>query len=50
MFRWISDFPQGWNFQVSVSEALPEVKCIENRTPQGSAISPVLFNMINDKL
>ena len=49
MFNWISDFLKERTIQVRVGGICSKVVLIENGTPQGSVISPVLFNiMIND--
>ena len=49
MFYWIKDFLNNRSIQVRVGGELSEPMGIENGTPQGSVISPVLFNvMIND--
>ena len=49
MFYWIKDFLNKRSIQVRVGGELSEPMGIENGTPQGSVISPVLFNvMIND--
>lgn len=49
MFYWIKDFLNDRSIQVRVGGELSTSVSIENGTPQGSVISPVLFNiMIND--
>ena len=49
MFQWIKDFLSNRTFQVKVSNKLSEIRYLENGTPQGSIISPILFLiMIND--
>ena len=49
MLNWIKDFLMGRTIQVRVGGTYSETVNIENGTPQGSVISPVLFNvMIND--
>ena len=49
MYRWIGDFLTNRTIQVRVGNSLSGVKKMENGTPQGSLISPILFLlMIND--
>ena len=49
MFNWVQDFLKGRTIQVRVGGVRSKVVEIENGTPQGSVISPILFNiMIND--
>lgn len=49
MFNWIKDFLMKRTIQVKVGSDSSKTVEIENGTPQGSVISPVLFNiMIND--
>ena len=49
MFNWIQDFLKDRTIQVRVGGVTSKEVGIENGTPQGSVISPVLFNvMIND--
>uniref|UniRef100_A0A667ZNI8 RNase H type-1 domain-containing protein n=1 Tax=Myripristis murdjan TaxID=586833 RepID=A0A667ZNI8_9TELE len=51
MFNWIKNFLCDRTIQVRVGTVLSEVYRVENGTPQGSVISPVLFNiMVNDML
>ena len=51
MFNWISDFLRARTIQVRVGGVCSKTVGIENGTPQGSIISPVIFNiMINDIL
>ena len=46
---YIKDFLQERTFQVRVDQALSETKEQTNGTPQGSVISPTLFNvLVND--
>jgi hypothetical protein len=49
MFSFIENFISERTFQVKVGAELSEAKILENGTPQGSIISPILFLiMIND--
>ena len=49
MFNWIKNFLAERTFQVKVGDALSEPLELQNGTPQGSVISPLLFLiMIND--
>jgi len=46
MFNWIKNFLSNRTIQVRVGSELSEELEIENGTPQGSVISPVLFNIL----
>lgn len=49
MFEWIRNFLEERTIQVRVGQVLSVAVTIDNGTPQGSVVSPVLFNvMIND--
>ena len=49
MFQFINDFIDHRIFQIKVGAELSNVKNLENGTPQGLIISPILFViMIND--
>ena len=49
MFNWIRDFMMGRSIQVRVGSAISKKYLVENGTPQGSVISPVIFSIvIND--
>jgi len=49
MFSFISSFIRNRSMQVQVGTKLSETKTLENGTPQGSILSPILFLvMIND--
>ena len=49
MFEFIRSFLSGRTFQVRISSVYSDCKVLQNGTPQGSVISPLLFNiLIND--
>ena len=49
MFKFIKDFVSNRTFQVQVGNERSNIRKLENGTPQGSVISPILFLiMIND--
>ena len=49
MYNWIKDFLENRKFQVKINESFSKKYNIDNGTPQGSSISPLLFLiMIND--
>uniref|UniRef100_A0A3Q2ZQ74 Reverse transcriptase domain-containing protein n=1 Tax=Kryptolebias marmoratus TaxID=37003 RepID=A0A3Q2ZQ74_KRYMA len=49
IFNWIKDFLANRKLQVRIGEVVSGKYVVENGTPQGSIISPVLFSiMIND--
>lgn len=49
MYRWIKDFLVGRAIKVRIGNSYSEKCMIENGTPQGSIVSPLLFSiMIND--
>ena len=49
MLRWISDFLTGRTIRVAVGGNISNCFEMQNGTPQGSILSPILFNiMIND--
>ena len=49
MYNWIQDFLENRKFQVRINGTLSKKYTIENGTPQGSSLSPLIFLiMIND--
>lgn len=51
LYNWVLDFLSDRTFQVKVGDDFSQEMDIMNGIPQGSAISPILFNiMINDSL
>lgn len=49
LYNWVLDFLSDRTFKVRVGDAISEEYSILNGIPQGSSISPILFNiMIND--
>ncbi len=46
MYNWILDFLFERSFQVRVGEEMSASYDILNGTPQGSVISPILFNLM----
>ncbi len=46
IFKWVRSFLQGRSIQVRVGSSLSERENLERGTPQGSVISPTLFNII----
>ena len=49
MFNWVMDFLNNRSIQVKIGKETSRRCLVENGTPQGSVISPLLFNiMIND--
>jgi len=49
LYNWVLDFLSNRTFRVKVGDAVSDDFRIENGIPHGSAISPILFNiMIND--
>lgn len=50
MHRWIANFLTGRTFKTRVREALSQTYTLDNGTPQGSVISPTLFNLMVNNL
>lgn len=50
MFNFISDFLQDRKIQVKVNNETSDERELQNGTPQGSVISPTLFNILIDDL
>lgn len=48
MFRWVQHFLLGRSIEVSVGRCLPASHLVDNGTPQGSVISPLLFSIVID--
>jgi len=48
MFQFISSFLSNRAFQVRAGSTLSMTILLENWTPQGSVLNPVLFSLIND--
>ncbi len=46
IFKWIRSFLQGRSIQVRVGSSLSQREHLSRGTPQGSVISPTLFNII----
>lgn len=50
MYNWILDFLFERTFQVRIGEETSASYDILNGTPQGSVISPILFNLMNNDI
>ena len=49
LFNWIQNFLQNRKIQIKINESFSQISNIDNGTPQGSSLSPILFLiMIND--
>lgn len=49
MYKWIESFLKDRKIRVTIGKSFSEKYALENGTPQGSVISPTLFNiMVND--
>ena len=50
MFNFVQDFLKGRSFQVKVDNTLSQTYIQENGTPQGSVLSPTIFNLVLNKI
>ena len=50
MFHWIHNFLNGRKIQVRVGDHTSDIHDLENGCPQGSVLSPILFNVIINTL
>ncbi len=50
MLKWIDNFLSGRNIRVRLGQDHAEYQSVENGCPQGSVLSPLLFNIIIDTL
>ena len=50
MFHWIHNFLNGRKIQVRVGNDTSDIHDLENGCPQGSVLSPILFNVITNTL
>ena len=48
MFNFNKSFLSNRSFQVRINSSYSEVKNLENGVPQGSALSPIFFSLLND--
>ena len=49
LFNWIQNFLQNKKIQIKINESFSQISNIDNGTPQGSSLSPILFLiMINN--
>ena len=48
MYNWIKDFLHERSIQVRINTAFSHQVNVENGTPQGSVISPILFSIMID--
>uniref|UniRef100_A0A669EWH7 Reverse transcriptase domain-containing protein n=1 Tax=Oreochromis niloticus TaxID=8128 RepID=A0A669EWH7_ORENI len=48
MYGWIMDFLKGQHIQVRIGKVFSERFLVENGTPQGSIVSPLLFSLMID--
>lgn len=48
MFRWVKEFLYGRSIEVRVGKTFSESFLVDNGTPQGSVISPLLFSIMID--
>ena len=50
MYNYVQDFLRDRTFQVRVEGALSETYIQENGTPQGSVLSPTIFNLVLNRV
>ncbi len=50
MFKWIDNFLTDRKIRVRIGDQTSDIHTLENGTPQGSVISPTLFNIMVDSL
>ena len=50
LLQWVKDFLQGRTSQVLLHGHLSNSRAFENGTPQGSSLSPLLFNLVMEEV